>query len=108
MTNLDVALRFNSASGNSSIVPVGFELYQNEPNPFQNKTVIGFHLPEAAEATLSVFDETGRLLLERKGAFGKGFNTIPLDKTQLQATGVLYYRLDSASGSAVKKMLTGN
>jgi hypothetical protein len=101
---LDVAFRFNGTQG-STIAGVGFELYQNQPNPFVNKTTIGFHLPEASEATLSIFDEQGRLLFRQKNNFVKGYNYVPIEKAMLNATGVLYYSLESGVGSATKKMI---
>ncbi|MEI6408923.1 MAG: HYR domain-containing protein [Bacteroidota bacterium] len=101
---LDIAFRFNSAEG-STVAGVGFELYQNQPNPFVNKTTIGFHLPEATEATLSIFDERGRLLFRQKNNFVKGYNYVPIEKAMLNATGVLFYTLESGVGSATKKMI---
>ncbi|MBL7827176.1 MAG: T9SS type A sorting domain-containing protein, partial [Saprospiraceae bacterium] len=101
---LDVALRFNSKDG-STISGVGFELYQNQPNPFVNKTFIGFHLPEATTATLSVYDETGRLVYTQKGDFAKGYNAISLDRALINTTGVLYYTLETATDAATKTMI---
>ncbi|MFM8486994.1 MAG: hypothetical protein ACKOCH_11705, partial [Bacteroidota bacterium] len=63
-----VALRFDR----NIISEVGFELYQNQPNPFVNRTVIGFHLPEAQSATLTISDELGRVIYTQKGDFAKG------------------------------------
>ncbi|MBY5960303.1 hypothetical protein KUV50_19300, partial [Membranicola marinus] len=48
----DVSLRFDGQDS-------GFALYQNTPNPYAGQTVIGFKLPEASKATLSVYDVTG-------------------------------------------------
>ena len=101
---MDVALRFNNA-GATTVTGVGFELYQNQPNPFANKTVIGFHLPEATEATLSIRDETGRLLFVQKGQFAKGHNAVTVDQALSGATGLLYYTLETAIDSATKKMI---
>lgn len=101
---LDVALRFNGKEG-STISGVGFELYQNQPNPFVNRTLVGFHLPEAATATLSVFDQSGRLVYRQKADFPKGYNTIPLEKALLNTTGALYYTLETATDSATKTMI---
>ena len=98
---LEVALRYDG----KTIAGVGFELYQNAPNPFINKTFIGFHLPEATEATLTIFDETGRMLFTQTGDFAKGYNAIAIDKAQLNATGVLYYKVETATASATKKMI---
>jgi hypothetical protein len=101
---LDVAFRYNNG-GVSTIAGVGFELYQNAPNPFVNKTVVGFHLPEAAEATLSVYDETGRVLYTTTGNFAKGYNAVSLERGVLNANGVLYYKLETVANSATKKMI---
>jgi hypothetical protein len=103
-SKLAVAFRFNNGA-TSTIAGLGFELYQNSPNPFINKTFVGFHLPEATEATLSVYDETGRVLYTTTGDFGKGYNAIALDRTSLNAIGVLYYKLETATNSATKKMI---
>jgi hypothetical protein len=101
---MDVAFRFNGTNG-STISGVGFELYQNQPNPFVNKTFIGFHLPEATSATLRIFDETGRMVFTQSGAFAKGYNTISVDRALINTTGVLYYTLETATDSATKKMI---
>ena len=101
---MDVALRFNNG-GVSTIAGVGFELYQNQPNPFVSKTMIGFHLPEATEATLSIYDETGRMLFTQKGQFTKGYNAIAIDRALLNTTGVMYYKLETATDAATKKMI---
>ncbi|MCC7503774.1 MAG: T9SS type A sorting domain-containing protein, partial [Saprospiraceae bacterium] len=99
--NLEVALRFNG----NTIAGVGFELYQNQPNPWVNRTQIGFHLPAAATATLTVYDETGRVLFTQKGDFAKGYNAISLDRAVLNTTGLLYYKLETATDSATRKMV---
>jgi hypothetical protein len=98
---LGVAFRF----GGKTLSGLGFELYQNQPNPFVNKTFVGFYLPEAAEATLSVVDESGRVVYQQKGQFAKGENSIMLDRALLNTTGLLYYKLETATDSDTKKMI---
>jgi hypothetical protein len=100
-TALDVALRFNG----NTIAGVGFELYQNTPNPWEDRTTIGFHLPEATSVTLTIFDETGRTLYTQKGDFAKGYNAFTLKRTQLDASGVLYYKVETATGAGTMKMI---
>jgi hypothetical protein len=98
---MEVALRFDG----KTIAGVGFELYQNQPNPFVNKTAIGFHLPEATTATLTVYDETGRVVFTQKGDYAKGYNVLSLDRALLSTIGVMYYTLETATASATKKMI---
>jgi hypothetical protein len=100
----EVALRFHSAAG-STTKGVGFELYQNEPNPFVSKTFVGFHLPSATSAVLTVRDETGRVLFVTKGDFAKGYNKVSLEREMLPSSGVLYYTLETATDHATKKMI---
>ncbi|MBC7777512.1 MAG: T9SS type A sorting domain-containing protein, partial [Phycisphaerae bacterium] len=98
---LGIAFRF----GGQTISGLGFELYQNQPNPFVNKTFVGFFLPEAAEATLSIMDEIGRVVYQQKSHFAKGENSIMLDRALINTTGLLYYKLETATDSATKKMI---
>jgi len=101
---LSIALRFNGKEG-SILTGVGFELYQNQPNPFVNRTSIGFHLPEATTAHLTVYDQSGRLVYSQKGDFPKGYNTFMLDKAMINTTGMLYYTLETDTDAATKKMV---
>ena len=97
---LDVNIEFTTA-----VTAVGFELSQNTPNPFKGKTVIGFNLPKAGTATLKVMDVQGKVLKSIQQEFAKGYNSVTIDAKELNATGVLYYQLESADQVATKKMI---
>jgi len=98
---MDVAFRFDG----NTLADAGFELYQNQPNPFIDNTTIGFHLPEATEATLTVLDQSGRTMYQQTAEYAPGYNTVTIDHTLLHAAGVLYYRLETAKCSATKVMV---
>jgi hypothetical protein len=86
-------------------VAAGFELKQNTPNPFAGETVVGFNLPVAGDATLTIQDVTGRTLRVIKGAYAQGYNQVILKSNDLKATGVLYYTLESGEFRATRKMV---
>ncbi|MEZ4919840.1 MAG: T9SS type A sorting domain-containing protein, partial [Saprospiraceae bacterium] len=98
---LDVALRFNG----EVISGQDFELYQNVPNPWVDKTQIGFYLPEATTATLTIFDESGRVLYSQKGDFAKGYNVFSINRNLVDETGVLYYKVTTDTDEATMKMI---
>ena len=98
---LNVALNFTG----SQPVAAGFDLKQNTPNPFAGETVVGFTLPVAGDATLTVQDVTGRTLRVVKGTYAQGYNQVTLKANELKATGVLYYTLESGDYTATKKMV---
>ncbi len=93
-----IALRF----GNSN---TAFELFQNQPNPFTDKTAITFQLPEASPATLLVVDGNGKILWSKSSDWPAGLNTVQIDLSGLSAAGVLYYKLETPTKSAVRKMV---
>jgi hypothetical protein len=82
-----------------------FELYQNEPNPFTDKTNIMFNLPEAGIATLKVMDVNGKVIYTNNGSFGKGMNTFTIQRNDLPGTGVMIYQIESGANTATKKMI---
>ena len=96
---LDVNIEFSTIT-----VDTDFNLAQNIPNPFNGETVIGFNLPEAGTARLTVMDVQGKVLREIKGDFAQGYNTIVLKASDL-TPGVLHYQLESANQVATKKMI---
>lgn len=100
----ELALEFITAQG-STVVGGDFELYQNQPNPFNHTTLIGFHLPQASKATLSIFDLSGKLLKVVSGEYSNGYNEITIDKADLSASGILYYQLETPNATATKKMI---
>jgi hypothetical protein len=82
-----------------------FALYQNEPNPWTGTTTISFDLPEEGKVKLSLYDLTGKQVKVIEGEYKAGRQSIVLQKKDVPAQGVLYYRLDSGNYSATKKMI---
>ena len=80
-------------------------MYQNIPNPFNATTVIGFNLPNADEATLKIYDLTGKMVFQNTASFAKGYNTFNVDANTLNLNGVLYYQIDTNTDSATRKMI---
>ena len=82
-----------------------FVLYQNIPNPFADNTEIRFNLPAAAAVTFSVYDVNGRVILNRTSDYEGGSHAIMLNDSELNATGVMYYKLETPYGTASRKMI---
>ncbi len=81
----------------------GFALHQNQPNPFRYETRIAFELPEASHGRLTVWDASGKIIEAIEGPFNKGYNEIQLGP--IKSSGVLYYKLETPTHVAVKKMV---
>jgi hypothetical protein len=82
-----------------------FELYQNVPNPFEGKTIVGYTLPREMAAVLTVYDVSGRVLLVKDLSGSKGYNETAISRSELNSAGVLYYQLDAADYTATKRMV---
>ena len=101
---LDPKLAFkgiNTEGGN-------FVLYQNEPNPFYEETKIAFNLPTDAKAKIVISDASGKILKTVEGNFNKGYNEIKVSKSDLNTSGIVFYRLETPTHNAVKKMIILN
>ncbi|MFN0013274.1 MAG: hypothetical protein ACKVU2_01885 [Saprospiraceae bacterium] len=98
-----LALRFGGTA--SPVVKnQGFELYPNEPNPWHDCTHIRFYLPDASEATLTVYDAAGQQVFAQTRHFAAGYQSVVLDAAALPAAS-LYYRVDTPAGGAGGKMV---
>ena len=98
---LGVDLQFN----NQSEEVATFELFQNNPNPFKDMTAIGFRLPEAGQATLTVYDLSGKVLTTISNTYSKGYNEITIGKDHLGSAGVLFYQLETQGYTATRRMV---
>ena len=82
-----------------------FTLFQNQPNPFDNQTIISFNLPEASKATLSIIDMSGKVVKEVSGNYFKGYNEVMIRRSDLPTMGVYHYQLRSETHTASKKLI---
>jgi len=92
------------------ILPSGFSLQPNYPNPFNAGTIISFNLPERAHVTLDIYNILGRkvrtLVNEEHPA---GLHTVEWDGLDLNgsevASGLYFYQLKCDGNSLTRKML---
>ncbi len=82
-----------------------FALYQNQPNPFEGNTRVGFRLPESGRATLRVFNSAGQVVKLVTGNFERGYNELMFQQSDLGAAGVYWYELETPTHSDRKKMI---
>jgi hypothetical protein len=97
---MDVAINFEGTTSSAE-----FALYQNAPNPFSGISTVGFVLPMAGQATLTIYDVTGKVVKSYNDNYAQGYNEIQVNSSDLKGSGVLYYELVSANHRATKKMI---
>jgi hypothetical protein len=97
----DIATRFNG----TDIQTAPFVVYQNAPNPMSSSTLIGFHMPEAGEATLTITDELGRTIHVAEGQYSKGYQTFEVFRAQLSAKGLYFYTIRIDGQQATMRMI---
>ncbi|HTY12521.1 MAG TPA: carboxypeptidase regulatory-like domain-containing protein [Bacteroidota bacterium] len=92
-------------SGTSSVQPVQYALEQNYPNPFNPSTTIRYTLPVSGKVVVRVFNILGQAVAtlvdgeQNAGTYEVSFNASSL------ASGVYFYRIQSGTFEAVKKMM---
>ncbi len=80
-------------------------LLQNRPNPFGDKTRIGFYLPYASDCTLTFYDQAGNMLKVIKGYYRKGFHEEELEALDFGHSGIIHYQLDTDRHTVSKRMI---
>jgi hypothetical protein len=87
----------------------GMRLYEGNPNPFVESTVIRYAVPQAAPVTLRVYDVTGRVVrvLVASDRVDAGEHRVTWDGTNDQgmavSSGVYFYRLDNGKQSMTRR-----
>ncbi len=103
MTDMKVALAF--ADEKESLESDQDLLSQNQPNPFQDNTLIPFYLAEASDVQLRVIDLQGRILYEQAGTMQAGHHQILLQAAELRTKGLLMYQLTVGTDTYSKRMV---
>ena len=80
-------------------------LYQNYPNPFDQRTVIGINLAQSTQGMMKITDVTGRVVKTIDREWNKGYNEVWLDKREVKATGILFYTFESKGFTASRRMV---
>ena len=84
------------------VVKYELSLYQNTPNPFTERTNIGFSLPESCTAEWQITDMSGRVVLSLKRVYPAGDNTEMFDLSGY--SGIYWYSLKTPFGVKTRKM----
>ncbi len=82
-----------------------FRLFQNEPNPWIESSVISFYLPARGPVSINVIDMNGKMIWDRHEYFNAGKHTITLDKNDVPFQGVMIYEVQYADQILRKKMI---
>jgi len=89
----------------SSLQPEQYALEQNYPNPFNPSTTIRYTLPVSGRVAVRVYNILGQAVAtlvdgnQNAGTYEVSFNASAL------SSGVYFYRIESGSFAAVKKMM---
>jgi hypothetical protein len=83
----------------------GFSLLQNVPNPFAKNTSISYTIPSDGQVSMSLYDESGRLVKELvNGVQTSGNHTVSFEQDNLQP-GIYFYQMKSGEFVKTRRML---
>ncbi len=104
----DITLAYAITSSLTNVEDVhvaNYELSQNYPNPFNPATKIRYSIPSARQTKLEIYNTLGKLVsvmvdkYQSQGTYEVSFNAGNLP------SGLYFYKLQSGSYSAIKKMM---
>jgi hypothetical protein len=82
-----------------------YTVLQNEPNPFDQGTIIGVEVNTPMNVEFKVFDVNGRTFVNRNVELNVGMNFLKVDRSELANPGVYYYQVSGEAGIVSKKMV---
>jgi len=94
-----------SATVNQTNIRQSVALYQNSPNPFLEMTLLWFSIPSATQVVLRIFNEQGREVCVKTGAYNAGESNFVIHRADLREPGFYTARIETTFGSASRKMM---
>ena len=90
---------------NNNTPNIGYQLYNNYPNPFSFSTSVSYSLPHTSNVKIQIYNIKGQLVEtlvnEDKPA---GYHTVEWNAKDI-SSGIYFYKLKTDNGSITKKML---
>ena len=85
------------------------QLQQNAPNPFNSQTVLSYFLPKSGPVRLELFSITGqRVAILHQGPQQAGYHRLRWTAQDREgrplASGIYFYRLETANGILTRKL----
>jgi len=88
----------------SNELPVDFNLSQNYPNPFNPVTTIKYQIPKSDYVSITIYDQLGKEIQRIfEGNQKAGYYQVTVDGSNL-ASGIYFFRINTADFSQVIKM----
>lgn len=88
---------------------VDYLLGQNQPNPFDTKTIIPFSIPQAQQVSVTIYNQLGQLVKVLQGEFVAGKHQLEWDglveSGQKANSGAYYYQMKAGKFCQTKKLL---
>jgi hypothetical protein len=105
MVKLGFDTTLTAIAPNDATIPMDFALLQNYPNPFNPSTTIEFHLPNATNVSMKIFNilgaEVQTIFAEEK--YSAGVHNVKFEASGL-ASGIYFYQLITPEFNETKKM----
>ena len=97
--------RVHEADKYYEIVPISFTIKQNYPNPFNSSTTIRFTMYKSARVNISIYNILGKKIAELYDNYvDEGDHEIEWN-AHGYASGLYFYKIQSARSSATLKMM---
>ncbi len=97
--------KFSNVSNEVTLLPTGFSLNQNFPNPFNPTTVISYSVPSTLRVTLKIYNVLGKEVMTLVDAEKTAGNyNATFDASNLPS-GVYIYRIQAGKFSEAKRMV---
>lgn len=81
-------------------------LYQNQPNPFHDRSSINFYIPTSGGVSFKFLDVNGRLLYQDERHYKAGDHQLLITHDMLDYNGIIYYSMTYGAAVQTKKMVS--
>lgn len=82
-----------------------FVLFQNNPNPFTEKTTISFALNQNSDTQLSIYDQAGKVVFEQSKTYTSGPHSVQIDRNLFQSAGSYFFTLKTDNATATRQLV---